>query len=374
MPEPLTDQQALISLIIPVYNVERYLAECLESAIHQSFPQLEIICVDDGSSDASLAILEEYAAKDRRIIVLRQEKNAGQSAARNLALRVAGAPYIMFLDSDDTYAPDMCEKMYRAICSSQADIAMCGIHLSYECHSEFKDGDEQYYRLEYEGTQEVTDELIGKCDVSPCNKIFRRELLDRYSISFPEGLKYEDAYFHNAYLTFARTINFVNEKLYHYRRRAGSTMSQTFRKEGSISADHLGIALKLHEFFSKWEVLEKRYPYFCRFFLNYVRHSQHHSPTLEDKEAVTCMAAEFARKHLTRTEGLDKACAEELARLQRIFPAHTSGTLLRIRTRPFSRHYRLLGIPVYEVRYSPRQEKHYILGLQVYRKKYSFVQ
>ena len=110
-----------ISVIIPVYNAEQYLRKCLDSVVSQTFRDIEIICVDDGSTDGSGAILDEYAAKDNRIVVIHQA-NAGVAAARNTGLKSAQGEYLAFLDSDDAYNPQLCELAYNRACQSGADI------------------------------------------------------------------------------------------------------------------------------------------------------------------------------------------------------------------------------------------------------------
>lgn len=120
-----------VSVIIPVYNTEKYLRECLDSVVNQTLQDIEIICVDDESTDRSLEILREYQAKDKRITVLKQEKsNAG--AARNLGLSIATGEYLSFLDSDDYYDLAMLEHMYACAKNRNADIVVCNIKVYYE--------------------------------------------------------------------------------------------------------------------------------------------------------------------------------------------------------------------------------------------------
>ena len=112
-----------ISIIVPVYNTEKYLGVCLDSLISQTYKDIEIICVDDGSTDNSLQILNDYAAKDSRIKILTQ-KNQGPSVARNLGLEKAKGEYITFVDSDDWVSIDMCEKIYSKAIDTNADLVL----------------------------------------------------------------------------------------------------------------------------------------------------------------------------------------------------------------------------------------------------------
>ena len=112
-----------VSVILPVYNVEKYLKECLDSILNQTLQEIEVICVDDGSTDRSLEILREYEKKDKRVIVLTQE-NKGAGAARNKGLAIAKGEYLSFLDSDDFFASGMLEEAYRRCVEKKAQICV----------------------------------------------------------------------------------------------------------------------------------------------------------------------------------------------------------------------------------------------------------
>ncbi len=367
---PTQEQQPLISLIIPVYQVEKYIAECLESVLAQTFPHLEIICVDDRGTDGSVAIIEEYARKDKRIKLISNARNSGLAASRNAGMQHSSAPYVMFLDSDDTYAPTMCEKMCHAIVSSGADIAACGMQITYEADSALKASDDEYYAVKFKGVHEVNDHIISACDVSACNKIHRRKIIDTYGVRFPDGMKYEDAYFFNAYMAHARSIAFVNERLYQYRRRAGSIMNQTFAKAGSMSVDHLKIAFLLHEHFRKWNLLERKYAYFCRFFLNYLDLALHHSATQQERDEMMCLAGDFARKNLQDLPNIEQKSAERIEYIKSHFPIESKGVIWRVKTKPYSKLYSFLGIPLLRIRYTPTIKKYYLFGIIFRRKKH----
>ena len=111
----------LVSIIIPVYNVEKYLIECLDSCLNQTLQNIEIICIDDASTDNSSKILEEYAQKDSRIILIKQKINKGQGIAKNLGINIATGKYLMFLDSDDWLELNAVELTYNQICRNKND-------------------------------------------------------------------------------------------------------------------------------------------------------------------------------------------------------------------------------------------------------------
>ena len=175
-----------ISVIIPVYNVEKYLDKCLESLINQSFTDMEFICINDGSTDNSLEILNRYAKKDNRFIII-DKKNEGVSKARNIGLENATGDYIMFLDSDDAYAPDLCEKVVEKIKTENPDIVVWG-------HKDVKEGQppvdvvKNINRVLNHKTAKKTKHWIA-LQVYIWDKAFRRELLTRNNIKFPIGLK-----------------------------------------------------------------------------------------------------------------------------------------------------------------------------------------
>ena len=245
---------AKVSVIIPVYNVEKYLEACLESLKYQSLRDIEVICVNDGSTDNSLGILDRFAKNDKRFVVIDQ-KNGGRSVARNAGLKKASSPYIMFCDSDDKFDECMCERMFKVMEKYETDIAVCGMTIEYEAHSEIKESDDAYYRLKFFGRTFIDDNVIMKTDASVCNKIFRKDLINKHQIEFPKKLNNEDYYFYSAYMSISKTCYFLNRKLYKYIRHEGSIMSDNFDK-CIYSPDHLLVAEKLFTFYKKNEYIQ----------------------------------------------------------------------------------------------------------------------
>ncbi len=224
----MTIHHPLISVIIPVYNTEPYLRKCLDSVCGQTYRNLEIICVNDGSTDASASILEEYAFKDPRITVISQQ-NAGQSAARNAALKIAHGEWITGVDSDDYLEPDAYEYALGEN-TNHIDIICFGtnvIRLNQEKES---------HLLTFFEIREIKDcspsaSLIKETNDSFWNKLWRKEFIDKQSIRFPIGLWYEDSFFWRAAAPFAEKIRYLTEKKINYVRRCDSTMSKIFNKE-----------------------------------------------------------------------------------------------------------------------------------------------
>ena len=220
----------MLSVIIPVYNVEDYLNECLDSVINQTLEDIEIICIDDGSTDNSPNILKEYQKKDSRIKIITKE-NGGQATARNLGIKEAQGEYIAFVDSDDFIEPTMFEKLYTKAKDNNLDIAMCKIATFDNQTEEIKDN-VWYYMLgvfrdfdkdifNHKDTKEFTCHIA----VTPYNKLYKTTLLKENNILFPEGLIFEDEkFFYDTYLR-AKRVSIVDEFLYYYRiNRKGSTV------------------------------------------------------------------------------------------------------------------------------------------------------
>lgn len=176
-----------ISVIIPIYNVERYLGRCLDSVCSQTFNDIEIICVNDCSPDNSAQILQEYAERDKRIKIVNREKNGGLSAARNTGFSVAAAEYIYFLDSDDWIELDFLEKMYFAITSQKQKAVCCTNVVSVT-------EDNQYSKLLKRDFEEGIFPFYKAAQMA-WTWLLRKDFLDEFDVIFPEGLKYEDTYF-----------------------------------------------------------------------------------------------------------------------------------------------------------------------------------
>lgn len=216
-----------ISIIVPAYNVERYLRECIESICTQTHTNLEIIIVDDGSTDMTGSICDEYAEKDNRIIVIHQ-KNGGMSNARNSALDIATGDYIGYVDSDDVIHPRMFEFLLGALEKNDVDISYCG-------EVAFKDGERVGFD-EYKDYSvwriESRDELLGHCCddwTGPTNwvwnKLYKRELFEK--IRFVENRRMEDVMISAEILLNVKKAVWINERLYGYRQRTGSTMNSS---------------------------------------------------------------------------------------------------------------------------------------------------
>ena len=203
----------LVSVIVPVYNVEKYLYKCLISLISQTYKDIEIICVNDGSTDNSLKILEEYAIKDNRVSVYTKE-NGGLSDARNFGLTKANGDYVIFVDSDDYIDTTTIEKCVDNANKYNSDIVVYDMKYIYDDREELASGGE------FECTSFKENRNIIFINNSACNKFIKRELMN--DVSFPKGLYYEDLATIPILLSKANKISKINEPLYFYIQRGNS--------------------------------------------------------------------------------------------------------------------------------------------------------
>lgn len=208
-----------VSVIVPVYNVEEYLQECLDSLVSQTLDEIEIICVNDGSTDNSLTLLNEYASKYPKIKVINRE-NGGLSAARNTGMKEAKGKYIGFVDSDDWVDYDFFEKLFMSAENNNASIAACGIVRTK--------GRKTRINISYNEEILYTDiqDKIKICNIPKyCyvwNKIYKREELEKNNIEFVEGINFEDVRFTIRAVYFLKELVTVPETNYYYRKRKGS--------------------------------------------------------------------------------------------------------------------------------------------------------
>lgn len=216
-----------VSVIIPVYNVERYLEECLDSVCNQTLANIEIICVNDGSTDGSLDILNSYAENDNRIKIISQS-NQGLGASRNNGLKVSSGKYVYFLDSDDYIDLACLEKLVDNIDSNGSDMVLFKLQSVDDHKNLHKRGmgfkiDKIFGEIDYDNftfTYHEVKRHVMNSDFSACLKLYRRELIG--SFEFPVGLSFEDVPVHVEVMLNAERISFVPESLYYYRSNPNS--------------------------------------------------------------------------------------------------------------------------------------------------------
>ena len=202
---------AKVSVIVPVYNVERYIRKCLESLVNQTLYDMEIIVVNDGSTDLSKNIIEEYTSQYSNVKYYKKE-NGGLSDARNYGMKYATGEYIAFLDADDYIDAKTYEIMYEKAQKENSDIVECNFYWVYGKRKK-KDIGEKY---------DGKTEMMEKARVVAWNKLYRRELIENLQIEFPKGLQYEDVEFFYKLVPYIEKVSFVKEPLIYYIQRKES--------------------------------------------------------------------------------------------------------------------------------------------------------
>ena len=248
----------LISVIVPVYNVEAYLPRCLDSSINQSYTNLEILLVDDGATDSSGKICDEYAQKDNRIHVFHKE-NGGQGSARNLALDNATGKYIAFVDSDDYVSKTMYEKMIKAMHEDGVDLVCCNYGMfKLDEHNEIVSKQTPnnciHKKGVYSGVECLTFMYRGINGVTstPCTILYGATILK--NVRFPLGTKaHEDEYITHQVFYYAQKVALLPNEFYFYLQRSNSTMHT---RNDRAKLDFLEAMIFNYEFIAKNNVME----------------------------------------------------------------------------------------------------------------------
>lgn len=256
-----------ISVIVPVYNCEDYIEESIKSILNQSFKDIEVICVDDGSTDDSLNILKELSMQDTRLKVFTQE-NQGSSVARNNALEKSSGDYIYFFDADDYIVDDCLEKVYSNAINNDSDIVLFKYdeykEESFLNHSK-KDIEKQFPKTDFNNfTFNCQDYRIRafKGPFAPWFKFYKKEFLDKYDFEFPPNLNHNDVPFHVKTILKASKISFIPEYLYHYRIDNPNSISNTRLKRFSDIFSIIQIVENFLKEENLFEEFKKEFEYF----------------------------------------------------------------------------------------------------------------
>lgn len=250
-----------ISIIIPVYNTSNYLRQCLDSILSQTLTDIEIICVDDGSSDNSLDILNKYKQKDSRIIIL-QQKNKGGGAARNLGLSVAQGKYLSFLDSDDFFNHNMLQSAYEHAERHNADVTIFKYREYYDNISTYSErelgfSDSIEKDMNVISRNDIPSTIFSLTNPAPWNKLYNHEFIKAHNLMFQEIAKCNDVYFGFTTLYFAERIALLNKCLISYRTGTKTNTQATTYKS---PCDIYYALLAVHEHLKdtpSWAIVEK---------------------------------------------------------------------------------------------------------------------
>lgn len=240
----------MVSIIIPVYNAQLYLEKCIDSVIDQTFRDVEIILVNDGSTDRSLEICQEYQKKDNRILVIDQE-NAGQGTARNKGISIARGEYIMFVDSDDWVDEGIVEKLMDSLTENNADISVCNLYRTVI------NGEEISVKYEEPFCNECLDcrkdkNYVFNISSYPVAKLYKAGLLKNTGFSFP-GHFFEDVAAIPILFAYAERISFIGEALYYYRNNPSSTINNFNKLDDRIRCLYSLVDIfKQHHFYDAY--------------------------------------------------------------------------------------------------------------------------
>ncbi len=234
-----------ISIIVPVYNVEAYLKVCVDSLLNQRLDHVEIILVDDGSTDGSGVICDKYAERDKRVKVI-HKKNGGVSSARNVALDVARGDFIGFVDGDDYISENMYQLLIKSMKEEDCDVSVCNINLMSE-NNEYKPyhknaNDEQFSR------ESAMKELLTNTILtfSVCNKLFKKSVFN--GLRFKEGTILEDMDIVYKLIHRARKVFYLSTPLYHYRYNENSILRKPFALK---RIDEFYVRVEMHDFYQQ---------------------------------------------------------------------------------------------------------------------------
>lgn len=313
---------AVISVIVPVYNEEKYLNRCIESILDQTFKDFELILVDDGSKDSSGDICEKYAGRDQRIKVIHQE-NEGQAAARNRGVLNAAGEWIAFVDADDMIQQQMLEYLYRAVISANSKIAVCKLLESNECPAEFKQ--EQNYNCTFIRLNEK--KLLQWCTATDlnvvdkyiywivCAKLVHKSLVREFP--FEEGRIYEDNALVFKWLFIAGSIAVCDNVMYFYRvNHNGTTKSNySIRK-----LDWLWALEEQIKFYKKIKFLKMVDALGTRFIREAMREYENIQKYLQDKKQAERLRRRIVRFWISERKYVSISREEILDIFTRLYP------------------------------------------------------
>ena len=284
-----------VSVIVPVYNVEKYLSACLNSCVNQTLNDIEVICVNDGSTDGSLHILEEFAAVDHRIRII-SKPNGGLASARNAGLREASGETIMFLDSDDFLSPRACERVWCETLEAPTDIIIFGTAII----PDMPRASNWYYDVLNVHTHRYTKfspkVLFGEPGAKPFvwRQAFSRKLLVENELEFDEYIKYgEDIVFQMKVFPHGTNFSFIEDKLYYYRWYREGSLMQSFRFDlDKKISQHLKLADWISVYWQEQEWLKKYGVEYTQWLLEFI------VPDVRSKEV------KHASEHLSQLKSL----------------------------------------------------------------------
>ena len=301
------EEKGLISIIVPVYNVEKYIDRCMTTLLGQTYKNIEVILVDDGSPDGCPKLCDEYAKKDSRVKVVHKE-NGGLGLARNSGLDIATGEYIAFVDSDDYVTEDMCEKLMSAAMKYNADIVYGGIFYDENGVIKRRPGVQQPVIWKDDAVKEFLLDLIAMkpeekqdtiIEVSVWKAIFRRKIFDDHNIRFASEREFisEDIIFNIDYISKACSIILIPDPVYYYCKNPNS-LSKSFRVDRfeRTKIMYFEIKRKLEGLYERKTVAERSDRYLIANARSNMKSIVHHKPVIGKRVMYEAMASIYNDK------------------------------------------------------------------------------
>lgn len=262
---------ALVSVILPVYNASDSIDRCVRSIMNQTMKAIELIIVDDGSTDESGIFADNYAAKDASIHVIHQD-NRGVSMARNTGIAAATGDFIAFVDSDDYAAPNLYERMYQASQESEADVVSCSMHRVWEDFSELVLSEDRVVDLQQGSRASKIEKCIFgeyRFRISSWGKLYKRKLIFDYNVQFL-GERMEDAVFNIEALMVANRVRILSDPLYYYHKRPGSITMSTI-VDPSFPIRHVSLIKQIQTFAHKYQIIDRIDEMLPQYYLRFLK-------------------------------------------------------------------------------------------------------
>lgn len=314
-----TSQSPQISILIPAYNTENYIEDCLKSVINQTFSDIEIIVANDASSDKTLEIINKYANLDKRIKIINNELNLGAALTRNVLLDNARGEYILFLDSDDYVDSSLVEKLYKKISSEKADLCLYGMYEVLDSILNLKDyNDARLFEI---------NENLYFSHYETCLKCYKREFLDSLNLRFMDEYLFEDVIFSIKSFLNAKKIAILKENLYFYRVSVNNSETQRAKTSPKV-VDIIEIIKYVENYLKEENLYNKYYVAFWRFALGQITYQFFQITDKEIKNNFANKANEFLesnniykiiKAHPQLKNGLYRIYPKQKTFLQNIF-------------------------------------------------------
>lgn len=249
----------LISVIVPIYNVEKYLKKCVDSILRQTYVHLEVILVDDGSPDGCPQMCDEYALRDARVKVV-HKRNGGLSDARNAGIDIAKGAYLAFVDSDDFIEKDMLEKLYYSLIKYQADFSLCGLYCVDESGKRIPEQENKEIESGCWSYQDFWNNYYKDYSMTcvvACNKLYRKELFE--NVRYRVGKLHEDEFAIHYLVKRSTRIATVSERLYGYLRRTDSITGVGFNEKKLDGIEALVERCQIMISEKEWNIAKKAF-------------------------------------------------------------------------------------------------------------------